>query len=266
MKPRPRLGPRRIAVTVALSIAAASLAGCFNPFDPLVAKNRVGATDPPPYPSRPDLVIRLFQWCWNHRSISEYEEIFTDDFQFAFSATDSAGNAFRDRALTRFDEVETARHLFVGGGSSPPANSITLQLDQNLISQPDSRPGFQDTTYHQEIITSVVLQIKTDDGDFQVTGAARFFLVRGDSALIPAELVSRGFRADPGRWYIQRWEDETVGSTIANAAVRERGWPGLTARPPGAGDRRTGGVENAQSQRFDVTWGFVKRVYYPAAP
>lgn len=265
MTPHARRNVRSIAWAVAIGLAALSLCGCFNPFNPLIAKNRVGATDPPPYPSRADLVVRLFEWCWDHRSIAEYEEIFTDDFQFEFAATDTAGNAFRDRALTRFDEIETARHLFVGGGSSPPANSITLQLDQNLITQPDSRRGrSNDYTHFKLIVTSVVLRIKTDEEEFQVTGAARFFLVRGDSALIPAELQARGFRSDSTRWYIQRWEDETVGSgPVANSAVRARGGAWLAARRSGSEGSRALSRDAVQSPPLDVTWGFVKRVFYP---
>ena len=34
-------------------------------------------------------------------------------------------------------------------------------------------------------------------------------MVRGDSAAIPAEL---GFGPDSTRWYIERWEDETLSS------------------------------------------------------
>jgi hypothetical protein len=253
IRPTPKL--RGMAATILLLLFGASLSGCFNPFNPLVAKNQVGASDPPPNPTRPDLAIRLFQWCWQHRAIDQYEEIFTDDFLFAFAATDSAGNAFRDRALTRFDEIQTASHLFVGGGTNPPANSISLQLDQNLIPQQDSRPGKQDTTFFQEIVTSVVLQIKTDQDQFQVTGQARFFLARADSAIIPAELLARGFQHDKNRWYIQRWEDETIG-TPGTSAIRARGGA-LGARPGPAVH-----PDAAESTPIDVTWGTVKRIYY----
>lgn len=68
----------------------------------------------------------------------------------------------------------------------------------------------------------MVLRIDTDEEDFAVTGAMRFFLVRGDSALIPEDLAKRGVGADPNRWYIERWEDETVGEA---ATRQEEGEP-----------------------------------------
>jgi hypothetical protein len=242
------------------------LAGCFNPFDPLVAPNRVGvASDPPPVPSRPDQIIRLFEWCWDHRSINDYEEVFTDDFLFAFAETDSAGRAFQGAVLTRTDEIETARHLFVGGGTSPPANSISLDLDPNLFALPDSRPGKKNITYHREIITSVVLKIETDEESFRVTGNARFFVVRGDSALIPTDLRNRGFGPDSTRWYIERWEDDTqgAGGTIGNAVVRDRGRSGLSARPSVTEGKPVDGQSRSQAAPLRVTWGFVKSVFYP---
>ena len=248
--------------TLLLALATLLVAGCFNPFDPLVARNRAGASEPTPVPSRPELIVRLFEWCWDHRSINDYEEVFTDDFLFAFAATDSAGRAFQGAVLTRNDEIETARHLFVGGGTSPPATSVSLQLDQNLRAEQDTRPGKRDTTYHREIVTDVVLRIETEEESFQVTGAARFFVVRGDSALLPQDLVDRGFRPDAGRWYIERWEDETVGTAGANAAARDRGWAGLAARRPASDGKPAAGGNAAQYGPIDVTWGFVKSVFY----
>jgi len=48
-------------------------------------------------------------------------------------------------------------------------------------------------------------------------GFANFFMVRGDSALIPADLAARGFRPDSTRWYIERWEDDTFQEVGARA-------------------------------------------------
>ncbi len=43
---------RAVAPTFALLIAAAALSGCFNPFNPMVARNRVAASEPPPWKLR----------------------------------------------------------------------------------------------------------------------------------------------------------------------------------------------------------------------
>ena len=187
------------------------------------------APEPEFSPTTPVNAVRALEWCWDHLDLEHYGELLGEDFLFRCATTDSAGSAFRGNALTRFDEIESARHLFAGGGTSPRANNVMLQLDWDLVPHQDARRGKQDMTYHQEIVTSVVLRIETDEEDFQVTGAARFFLVRGDSAVIPAELVARGFRPDAARWYIERWEDETVGSP---AALREQpAAPSLRAQP-----------------------------------
>lgn len=207
------------------------LAGCSDskPRQPLTTQP---AREPAPLATTPANALRLFEWCWERRDLDGYGELLTENFLFVCAASDSAGNAFQGRALTRVDEIESVRHLFTGGSASPPANSVSLHLDRNLIPQPDTRAGKEGEALHQEIITSVVLRIETDEEDFQVTGAARFFLVRGDVALIPAELVARGFRPDTARWFIERWEDETLGSAAAWDAVRVgRGTRSLRAQP-----------------------------------
>mgnify|MGYP001601277380 FL=1 len=210
---------RRCALAAALGALPLALAGCFNPFAPLVAP-AAGIYVPPPAPSTPQGAVRLFAWCWNNRAASEYREIFTDDFRFQFALGDSAGNQFRDRPLDRATELEIAQHLFVGGGSEPPATSIRLNIDPTLNPQPDTRQG-KDAGWHKEILTSVDLSIKTEDNEYRITGNARFFVTRGDSAIIPQELKTRGFGPDPNRWYIDAWWDETlVGPAVAAAADR----------------------------------------------
>lgn len=260
--------PGRATLGVAAMMLAVAVTGCFNPFSPQVAPNR-GVSKSPPQPSTAEGVVRLFEWCWNNQDIDQYQEIFTDDFKFQFAATDTAGNAFRDRALTRSDEIETERHLFVGGSpTEPPANKISLTLDQNLIAQTDGRAGKDNFTYHREILTQVVLAIETETESFRVTGAARFFVIRGDSAIIPADLVQKGFRPDAKRWYIERWEDETIGGTVAQAAARHAPDPDRravrTSTPAGpAGASLARNAAPAQAQNLVVTWGFVKRTFYP---
>ena len=200
----------RITAPVALALA---LAGCSDSGRPLLAPQ---PSEPKPVAVSPVMAVRLLEWAWDHRDHQACEEVLTDDFLFVCAEPDSAGNAFVGRVITRFDETQFVRRLFVGGGSHPPANHVSLQLDANLIPVQDSRPGKGDMALHREVTTSVVLRIDTDEDDFRITGSARFFLVRGDAAVLPP-----GFRPDPARWFIQRWEDETVGP--GGSALRARG-------------------------------------------
>lgn len=238
------------------AVIALCAGGCFNPFSPLVATTR-GVSSSPPVPNSAQNVLRLFEWCWNNRAIAEYREIFTDDYRFAFAVTDSAGNAFRDRELNREDELTTANNLFVeGSANAPPANSISLSFDRNLLALPDSRPG-KNGRWHKEIRTQVTLNIRAGDVAYDVTGALRFFVTRGDSALIPKELKDRGFGRDSTRWYIERLEDETAqSSTVVYGPPPEATTAGL-AREQSAGPLRA-----ALLSEF-VSLGYIKALYAP---
>ena len=97
--------------------------------------------------------------------------------------------------------------------------------------------------------------------DYHVTGVSRFYVVRGDSVQIPADMVARGFAPDPNRWYIERWEDET--DTGAGAFALERSVPGAGAR-----GTVTGSCAGAVARREApaalqgvVTWGWLKHLY-----
>lgn len=222
---------RRAAVLAACALLALASAGCFNPFKPLISSSR-GVSSPAPVPNSPANVIRLLEWCYNNRDIDVYREVFTDDYVFVFGLADTAGNAYRERPYRREDELESATNLFVGGGDSPPASRITLTFDRTLIALGDSRPGFN-PRWHKSILTNVNLSVQISDGDNQssleVTGKARYYVVRGDSARIPDELVQRGFRPDSTRWWVERWEDETLPSGNIT-------WdPGTLRLRPGAG-------------------------------
>lgn len=229
---------RSATALLALAVLAVGLAGCFNPFQPLVSSSR-GVSSPAPVPNTPANAIKLIEWCYNNRDADVYREVFTDDYVFVFGLTDTAGNAYRDRPYRREDELESATNLFVGGGGSPPASRITLTFDRTLIALGDSRPGFN-PRWHKSILTNVNLSVQISDGDNQssleVTGKARYYVVRGDSARIPDELVQRGFRPDSTRWWVERWEDETLpsGSIVFDPGtlrVRQGGTP-LAAGDP----------------------------------
>jgi len=213
---------RRIASALAALGLLVAQAGCFNPFSPQVLSQRVTSTAPTP--NSPQNAVKLFEWCWVNRGVDEYRELFTDDYVFISAGIDSAGNQSREIQARRDDEVQTAENMFIGSAERAPAEQITLQFDQNLVPFPDSRPG-KNPTWHKQIRTSVDLKVRIDSNNtVQVTGNALFFLTRGDSAAIPRELIDRGFRPDPLRWWIERWEDETLAGNGVQAlgAARAR--------------------------------------------
>ena len=221
MKPAPVI--RRMLAGLCLAALATMVGGCFNPFDPLVSKERA-VSSPAPTPSTPANVVKLFEWCWQNRAITEYSEIFTADYRFQFATGDSAGNLYRDRPITREDELISATNLFVGGSDRPAASRITLTFDKTLRPLSDPRPNTTDST-NKTIRTHVDLEVVIENSDGstvtnQVQGFALFFLVRGDvPGIIPDELKTKGFKPDKNRWWIQRWEDETLpsGGGIAQA-------------------------------------------------
>jgi hypothetical protein len=206
---------RRLLIALAL-LALVAVTGCWNPFQPSVLGR--GVSTPPPAPNTPSNTLLLFKWCYENRSQAEYRELFTADYRFAFAALDTNGNAYRDQPWTRDDELESSRKLFEGGEADQPAASlITLVLDRSFRVQNDTRPGKYNPEQRKTITTQVNLTIQTVDGTAtNVNGKATFFLVRGDSALIPDDI---GLGPDPNRWYIERWEDQTYAPTGAQALM-----------------------------------------------
>src|SRR5262249_36334139 len=108
--------------------------GCFESDGGLdvsrLIKPRVPAAD------SPAAAARILQRIYNRRAIDPYRAIFTGDFEFHFSPTDSAGVPYRDVPWNRNDELVSATHLFGGGGAQPPASSIHLILDKDFFVEP----------------------------------------------------------------------------------------------------------------------------------
>jgi hypothetical protein len=210
-----------------------ALAGCatHHPTGPAVP------VDTGPLANSPTNVIRRFAWAWTHRDTTTYASVFTDDFRFVFAASDSAGSFWPGHAWNIPDEMQSAGHLFVGGGDVPPLSDVTLFIDNVLIAQLDPRPG-HDGRWHKTVRTHVDLKLTaTYDGTpavDPVVGYAVFYVVRGDSAMLSPARVAAGGR-DSTRWYIDRWEDQTVGT----------GSPGLHPNPTRA-----------------TTWGSIKALYW----
>jgi len=256
---------RAFASAGAVAWLLLGLGGCFNPFSPRLG-SKTGVYTPPPTPNSPQGIIRLFEWCWNNRDFTAYREVFTADFRFVFAQADSAGNMFREDPVTREMELTIANNLFVGGGSASPASNISLALDPAIRALPDTRDG-KNARWHKEILTSVDLAIKTADGaEYRIVGNARFFVVRGDSALIPQDL---GVGKDSTRWYIDQWNDETLKGSAAT--VSDPAGPGdlLAARPFGRVTvsavsrvpQRPGAPAALTTQSFGMSWGELKALY-----
>jgi hypothetical protein len=243
--------PRAALAATLLGLALVALAGCFNPFDPRIAVGP-GISTPKPEPNSPTGVMELFRWCYENRALAEYRELFTDDYVFVFGAADSAGNQYRDEPWRREDELIQAQNLFIGGSATEEAaTSIQLEFTNTLRARPDSRPG-KNARVHRELTIDVVLRVNRPSGSLEVKGAGVFFVVRGDSALIPGEL---GFDPDSNRWYIERWEDRTVQTQ-----------PALALRPAGGADRaaaarREPGPADLDPAPATVTFGQVKARY-----
>ena len=256
-------GRNFLTLGVASTALALAIAGCFNPFSPLIAPIG-GISTPPPPPTTPQGVIRLFEWCWNNRSISEYKEIFTGDFRFQFANGDSAVNLVRQDFLDREMELEIAENLFVSGtAQKAPATRIVLSLDPTLLPLDDDRPGHM-PRWHQIINSQVNLAIQADGEDLNVQGPVKFYVVRGDSAQIPDDLKSR-FRPDSTRWWIDRWEDFTLGANTR--AARDPG--SLRGLTPAAaldlvlGARTTGGRGPVPLMPgYNFSMGRAKLVWY----
>ncbi len=167
---------------------------------------------PPPAADSPTGVVRRLEWAWQHRDSVRVADVLPGEFEFVFALMDSAGNPSREPPLDRSGMLCATGQLFVGGGARPRASSISLHFDPTLNATPDSRPG-KNPGWHKEILSGVDLQIVLQDGSaFEVTGFAAFFVVRGDSAAIPPDLAARGVTADSTRWFIERWNDESISS------------------------------------------------------
>jgi hypothetical protein len=233
----------RTFIALWIVIGAFAVAGCdsasksgVNPLIPVVT---------PPYsPDTPKNALRLLEWSYGSRNAENYRRLFTSDFRFVFSDLDTNGAAYRDVHWTRDDELISASHLFEGGDlDQPEATDIRLTLDRNFQVRPDERVG-KDPNWHVMITTQLVLHVLLSDGHVDdITGETKFFLTRGDSAAIPADL---GVSPDPHSWYIDRWEDRTAqsGGGLIRSAASQRG--SAPARVLAAGA---------------MTWGRLKVLY-----
>ncbi len=160
-----------------------------------------------PEATSPQNTLHRIEWCLERGETEPCRDLFTCDFEFVFSAADTAGNRFRGRPWTRRDEIDFVQNLLVRGSAvEPPATYVALQFDRLLADLPDDRPG-RNPRWHRLIDSELILVVDNPQREYRVLGMERFYLVRGDSACIPQEMRDRGMKPDSTRWWIARWED-----------------------------------------------------------
>lgn len=199
-------------VLIPLALAALLAVSC-------EATNDVIPIPPPPVAHAPTGAMFLLEWSWDNRQYVQLPGLFTEDYRFVFADMDSAGNAYRTVPWSREDELIASNNCFNA------ARSITLALDQSPVVLDDDRLG-KDPRWHKTIQTEASMQavVMTNFGpvDFAISGQAKFYFVRGDSALIPPELVAQGYTPDSTLWWIDRWEDQTYPGTGVSAHPTKR--------------------------------------------
>jgi hypothetical protein len=208
-------------ITTALVLAAALFgAACArqNPVAP-------GAPAPAgPAANSATSVVQRFAWAWANRDTAAYSALLTDDFAFQFATGDSAGVPFRDQPWGFEFEEEAVGHLLRGGSDRTPASDVQLAIDNLLVAVSDPRSG-RVWPWHRSVRTHIDLKITVDDNGSpsvsSVQGYALFYVVRADSAVLSPARAAHGGR-DSTRWYIQRWEDESIVGP---------GTPGLHVNP-----------------------------------
>lgn len=191
---------------IPLALAALCCASCE------ATNNLARESPPPPVAQSPTGALLLLEWSWDNREDVKLSGLYSEDFRFVFASVDSAGNPYLNSPWTREDELIVSRNCFGA------VRSIVLTLDQALVVLDDDRPG-KDPRWHKTIRTQVSLQATTSSPlSYDISGHAKFYFVRGDSAAIPPELVAQGYLPDSTLWWIDRWEDETVpvGPSSAN--------------------------------------------------
>jgi hypothetical protein len=200
---------RLLKMSAALGVVAALGMGCATTIlAPLPA-------DVPPAASSATGVVQRFVWGLNHKDLDVVRGLLTDDFVFISAGTDSAGNPDRVPIYRRDDLLALLEAARVDSSVS-----VNIVVDRNLVAFPDTRPG-RNPIWHKQVRTSIDLTVRDGSvGNLHKTGNALFFATRGDSVAIPAELIARGFKPDSTRWWLDRWEDETLGGGAVRAATQ----------------------------------------------
>lgn len=200
---------RLFARVIASALFAVALAGCST------SSSVAPGTNPPPNANSPVNLVRRIEWDWNQRS-DDYVRLLTADFRYVPAEGDSAGDT--ETIWDRETESFVAQRMFVRSGGWPQMNSLSFQLDRGeLVAMPDTRPG-KNPRWHKVVSSNAEVSANFTFGGpspevYLLTGHFTFYCVRGDSAQIPPELQREGVTPDSTRWWIERWEDESILAT-----------------------------------------------------
>lgn len=168
----------------------------------------VAPAEQPPAASSATGAVEQFAWGFSHKDVDVVRGLLTDDFLFISAAADSAGNATRDSL--------GGQNWFLAALAAMADSSSTMSftVDRALLAFADTRPG-KNPKWHRQVRTSVAIVIHGSGsmGTYDVGGNALFFVTRGDSAAIPQEQIARGVKPDSTRWWLDRYEDETLSGT-----------------------------------------------------
>jgi hypothetical protein len=222
----------------AAALLLAGATGCDSTFSPGPPYET-----PPPAPplnDTPGGAIKRLVWVYENKQAANYENLFTGDFAFEFSAAaDPLLAQYYASGWLKLDETTSARHLFQGftndsTGYHPPATSIDLTFNQTI---PTDDTDGRDPAKFKVLATRVdgVIVVPPTGSETEPTRYVidnnfhRFFLVRGDAAAgLGAEQP-----ADSTHWYVYRWIDETAQpvapSGVSSKAGQNSSWGGLKA-------------------------------------
>jgi hypothetical protein len=228
----------RLRTALALALVASAAACSHTPTAPKVA----AAPSAPAPPPTPLAVANYFQSCWQNLSARNYDVMLSADYQFDFAPWDSSW--FGRPPWSRADEESCVVHLFqTGTTSQPPTTSITFNFLATPTDSADPRPGMN-PKWHRLITILPSLRVYYPDNYFELTGLELLYVVRGDSAHIPAELSAAGVKPDSTGWWLERWTDATPETPFHAVPAR-------AGAPP----------NNVQGTTW-IPWGRLKALYH----
>ncbi len=210
--------PRRLAAAVTLVACfavAIVLPGCGGG-----SKKTTQPPPPsgPPNPNSPTNAVLLLQYAIQHRDTSLYKQLFPTEYQFTIQAGDTAATNYFAGNWGYLEERIFATHLFDAGSTVGGAHATAITMPFSPTTLTDAAVVGKNATFHRRVDVQIVLTVtKSDNSAEQIVGGTTFFLVRGDSASLPADLISAGVQATSGRWFVEGWSALTGGVSPALA-------------------------------------------------